>query len=101
MRNIHLRNSLAALALLACMSIGPVGAAAESQSSLEAEATIPQQSAARTALALVPDAKIKSAELEREHGKLIWSFEISKPNSRNISEVNVDAKTGEVVAVET
>src|SRR5215510_6364276 len=43
--------------------------------------------------------KIKSSELEKEHGKLIYSFDIL--NSKGtITEVNIDAYTGAVVAVQ-
>ena len=38
--------------------------------------------------------------LEREKGKLIWSFDISTPGAKDITEVGVDAITGEVVSVE-
>jgi uncharacterized membrane protein YkoI len=38
--------------------------------------------------------------LEREHRKLIWSFDIATPNTRNITEVQVDAKTGKIVATQ-
>jgi Peptidase propeptide and YPEB domain len=44
--------------------------------------------------------RIKAAELEREHGRLIWSFDIAMKKSKKIVEVNVDARTGEVVATE-
>ena len=44
---------------------------------------------------------MSSGELEREHGTLIWSFDIAKPGTRDINEVQVDAKTGEVVSVKT
>ena len=75
-------------------------AAEESPAALKAQATITQEAAAKTALAKVPKGKIKSTELEKEHGKLIWSFDLTTPNSRNITEVQVDAKTGKVVAIE-
>ena len=43
--------------------------------------------------------KIKSSELEKEHGKWIYSFDIR--NSKGaITEVNIDAFTGAVVSVE-
>jgi hypothetical protein len=35
-----------------------------------------------------------------EKGKLIWSFGFTTPDSKNITEVNVDAITGDVVNVE-
>ena len=44
---------------------------------------------------------VKEAEIEKEHGRLIWSFDIAVPDSKNIKEVAVDALTGQVVAVET
>ena len=37
-------------------------------------------------------------ELEEEHGKLVWSFDIKDPKSPNVIEVNVDAKTGRIVS---
>ncbi|MEP6849826.1 MAG: PepSY domain-containing protein [Acidobacteriota bacterium] len=42
--------------------------------------------------------RIKSSELEREHGKMIYSFDIRTAN-RGITEVNIDAVTGAVIAV--
>lgn len=44
--------------------------------------------------------RIKSAELEKEHGRLIWSFDIAPRRSKKVVEVNVDAKTGEIVATQ-
>jgi len=35
-----------------------------------------------------------------EKGKLIWSFDISTPDSKDITEVAVDAITGDVASVE-
>lgn len=43
--------------------------------------------------------KIESQELERENGKLIYSFDIRNAKG-TITEVQVDAKTGAVVSVE-
>ena len=42
---------------------------------------------------------IKSAELENEHGKLIYSFDIAT-SAKAITEVNVDALNGKIVAVQ-
>lgn len=64
------------------------------------EAKITQGDAQKTALAKVPNGKVKSAELENEGGALVWSFDISKPNSKDIAEVLVDAKTGKMVKME-
>lgn len=51
-----------------------------------------------TALKKVPGGKIASSELERENGKLIYSFDIKTAKS-GVTEVNVNAVNGEVVDV--
>ena len=51
-----------------------------------------------TALKKAPG-KVKSEELEKEHGKLIYSFDIATSKS-GITEVNVDAINGTIVAVQ-
>ena len=52
------------------------------------------------ALAKVPGGTVKEGELEKEHGRLIWSFDIATPGTANITEIQVDAQTGEVVSQE-
>ena len=72
----------------------------EKQARLEAKARISRADAEKTVLAKVPGGKILEGELEEEKGKLIWSFDISMPGSKNITEVQVNALTGEVVSVD-
>lgn len=57
-------------------------------------------SARAIASAKVPGGHIKSHELEREHGHLIYSFDFVVPGKSGIDEVNVDAMNGAVLAVE-
>jgi uncharacterized membrane protein YkoI len=71
------------------------------QAKLESEAKVARADAEKTALARVPNATVKEAELEKEHGKLIWSFDLTTPDTKNITEVEVDAISGEIVSVET
>ena len=71
------------------------------QAKLMAEAKVSKDDAQTTALAKVPNGTVKEAELEKEKGKLIWSFDITTPDSKDIKEVAVDALTGDVIAVET
>jgi len=71
--------------------------AAETQAQLQKEAKISMKKAKSIAMKKVPDGKIQSAELEREGGKLIYSFDIK--GSKGITEVNVDAMNGKVVNV--
>ena len=70
-----------------------------SEARLMKETKVAKSRAEKTALTKVPDGIIKSAELEREHGLLIWSFDIAKPDTKNITEVQVDAKTGKIASV--
>lgn len=70
------------------------------QAKLMAEAKVSKDDAQKTALAEVPNGTIKESELEREHGKLIWSFDVATPDTKEITEVNVDAITGAVVSTE-
>jgi uncharacterized membrane protein YkoI len=48
----------------------------------------------------VPNGTVKEGELEKEHGKLIWSFDVATPDSKDITEVNVDAITGDVISLD-
>ena len=43
---------------------------------------------------------MKESELEKEHGRLVWSFDIAMPGTNVVTEVQVDAMTGEIVSVE-
>lgn len=56
--------------------------------------------AERVALTRAPGGTVKESELEKEHGRLVWSFDIATPGTSDITEVQVDAVTGEVVSVE-
>jgi len=99
MKSKHLFAATLALALLAA---GLVGCATEAQeqAQLAAQAKVSRATAGQTALSKVPGGTIKEGELEKEKGKLIWSFDIATPGSKDISEVAVDAMNGEVLSVE-
>jgi uncharacterized membrane protein YkoI len=89
-----------------CLLAATLVAGCESEShehdnaKLQAEAKITEADARATALTKVPDGTIKESELEKEKGKLVWSFDIAQPNAEGISEINVDAITGTIVSVE-
>jgi len=72
----------------------------EDEAALKSEAKITEEAATKTALELIPKGKIKEAELEKEHGKLVWSFDIALPKTKDITEVQVDAKTGKIISTE-
>ena len=73
----------------------------EKEAKLESQAKISKTEAEKIALGKVPGGTIKEGELEKEKGKLIWSFDIATPGTPDIKEVQVDAVSGEVVSVET
>ena len=57
----------------------------ESQATLRKEAKISEETARATALKEVPNGKVKSSELERENGKLIYSYDITVPEVGSFS----------------
>src|SRR5215475_5446360 len=89
--------TLTAVALVGCETEGHNEA---KQAKLAAEAKVSKEDAQATALAQAPNGTVKDSELEKERGKLIWSFDIATPGTTDITEVNVDAITGKVVAVD-
>ncbi len=92
MKNWYL---LSAVSLLATSGL----ALAESEKTMMREAKVDRMHAERIALAAAHGGKIKETELERENGKLIWSCDIMKPGTKDITEVAVDAKLGKVISV--
>ena len=70
------------------------------QAKYMSEAKVSKADAQATALAQVSNGTVKESELEKEHGKLIWSFDIATPDTKDITEVNVDAISGQVVSKE-
>ncbi len=63
-------------------------------------AKVPEVKARAAASARVPGGTVKSEELEREGGRLIYSYDIVVPGRPGIEEVHVDANTGAVLSVE-
>ena len=71
------------------------------EAKLLAQAKVSKEAASAAALAKVPGGTVKDGELEKEKGKLIWSFDILQPGTTDIKEVAVDATTGAVLDVVT
>ena len=88
-----------AVALVAATSA--LQAESPNEAKLMKEATVTRSQAEKVALAKVPRGTIKSGELEKEHGHLVWSFDIAKPGTKDIAEVQVDARSGKIVDVKT
>jgi uncharacterized membrane protein YkoI len=99
-----MKNKITIISLAAVIvALGVTGCESEKQeqAELQSQAKISKEQAQQTALAKAPGGTIKEGELEKEKGKLIWSFDIATPDSKNTTEVNVDAITGDIVSVET
>lgn len=72
----------------------------EVPAALAAQAKISEDSARGLALGQAPNGVVQGLELEREHGKLIWSFDIKVQGQPGITEVNVSAIDGSIVGVD-
>jgi uncharacterized membrane protein YkoI len=74
--------------------------AEQSEGELLKQVRITKHQAKKIALARVKHGTIKSSELEKENGVLIWSFDIARPGKKDVTEVWVDATTGKIAAVD-
>ena len=92
--------ALTAGVLAGCMTEKSEANKEAKQAKWMAEAKVSKADAQATAMAQVPNGTVKEAELEKEHHKLIWSFDIATPGTTDITEVNVDAMTGTIVSTE-
>lgn len=66
---------------------------------LARQARISLDSARAIATHRVPNATVASQELEREHGRLIYSFDMKVAGKAGVEEVNVNALNGRIVDV--
>lgn len=90
---------------IACLAVGTPHAATTTKktttrpASMSMRPKITQSAARAIAQAKVPHGKVKSHELERESGHLIYSYDFVVPGKSGIDEVNIDAMNGAVIAV--
>ncbi len=93
-------SSLRAVQMAFALTIGATALHAQAKPSLAAQARVSRDSAQKLALAQVPGGRIIDGELEREKGKLIWSFDIRTQGKSGIDEVQIDAVSGALVSNE-
>jgi hypothetical protein len=67
--------------------------------SIVAKPKLTEAQAGKIALKKCPHGKLGEGELEMENGILVYSFDISLPDSKSIVEVQVNAVTGAIVDV--
>jgi len=70
----------------------------DSQAALQKEAKVTEVQARDIAMKKFPGGTIESSELEREHGKLIYSFDI-RTGKPGIEELQVSAIDGSIVSL--
>ena len=98
MKIIH-RIAFPLITIALALSTPIAHAAQAAQAGLKSEAKVTEAQAQATALTKVPNGTVRSSELEREHGQLIWSFDITQPSVKGVTEVHVDAKSGKILLV--
>lgn len=90
--------SLTAGLILAACNRSTDTPAKEESAGLAASAKIDPTTARQTALARVPGGNVVSEGLEKENGKLVYTFDIKVGAQPGIEEVLVDATDGKVVS---
>ncbi|WP_133501426.1 PepSY domain-containing protein [Cognatilysobacter terrigena] len=78
-----------------------LGSAVACATTHPASALLSRSRAEHIALGRVHDGTIKSAELETEKHRKVWSFDIARPGKAGITEVLVDVHSGQIVSVTT
>lgn len=86
--------------LLLCASASASEQCKAETPALLKKATVTCDQARKAALAKVPGGKIIKAELEEEHGRLVYSFDVKQQGRSGVDEVQIDALDGSVVSVE-
>ena len=103
-----MKNSLPRMMVAGILAIGLcVASGAQTQApkkskipaALKKDAKISVEDARATALKKVPG-EIQEEELEKENGKLVYSFDIRATGQKDITEVQVSAIDGSIVSVE-
>ena len=96
MKVVRIAAALAAIAIAAPAAFAQASYKRDVPDKLLKSATITEKEAVTKAKAAVPNGTIDALELERENGKLLWSFDFKVPGKTGIDEVQVNAKTGKV-----
>ena len=86
----------------AALTIGTTGSAFASTKHVHEDlsklARISEPEARKIALARVPG-EVKSEELEREHHRIVYSYDIKREGKPGVEEVQVNAINGKIVSV--
>ncbi len=94
---MYIRNARGLMVVAGLVSAVP--ALAQQTGVTKADPAITLEAARKVALDRVPGGKVQDEELEREKGRLVYSFEISTQGKSGAQEVLVDANDGRVMSV--
>lgn len=86
--------------LILTLAVGASLGAAGALLAQKPKPKFPEARARAIALAKVPHGKVVAEEVEREHGILIYSYELKVPGKPGVQEVNINANTGRLVGIE-
>jgi uncharacterized membrane protein YkoI len=86
--------------ILALLTFASFNLMAKSTEGSPKNAKISKAQAEKIALGEVKNGKIIETELEDEKGTLVYEVELSTPDSKDNTEVKIDANTGKVLSVE-
>lgn len=93
---MNLRNAGGLMVVAGLVAVTP---ALAQQTGASETPAVTMEAARKVALARVPGGKLHHEELEREHGRLVYSFELAVLGKSEDQEVLVDAGDGQVVSV--
>ena len=96
----HVSLATAAMAMVATAAAAQGTYKKDLPTALVAKAKITEDSAAKIAQKRMPAATIEAVELENEHDKLQYSYDMKVAGKSGIEEVNVNAMTGHIIGVE-
>ncbi len=85
------------LALLFCFGASAFGCAATTHGGV---ARLPQSDAEDIARAKVPRGTVERSKLGWQYSKLVWNLEVSSPDTTDVTELQIDAVTGEIVSMD-
>lgn len=95
---MYIRHARSLMVVAGLVSALP--ALAQQTGATRTDPPITLEAARKVALARVPGGRIQHEELEKEHGRRVYSFEMSAPGKSGAEEVLVDANDGQVVSVQ-
>jgi hypothetical protein len=92
---------LLVLSAFAALCVSDLPATPQSEDLLQKQAKLTVVQAEKIAGSKVENAKLKYVEIKKQHETVVWSFDFTKPNTKNLDEVQVDANTGTIVSSTT